>query len=78
LAYPDIALMPKLADILGVTTDTLLTTTTSPNTVSHNLKTVTRNEWSYIIFLIVKCVEIVMATGCLLMNLFGKLSPRIY
>ena len=74
LAYPDISLMPQLADILVVTTDALLSTTTSQNSVWHHLKTVTRNEWSYVIFLSIRCVGIAMAAGCLLMNLLGKLS----
>lgn len=74
LAYPDISLMPQLANILGVTTDTLLSATASPNSVFHHLKTVTRNEWSYITSLIIRCVGIVMAAGCLLMNLLGTLS----
>ena len=75
LAYPDITLVPQLASILGVTTDALLTGTTSQGTVLGPLKTVTKNEWLYIVVLCLHCVGIAMAAGCLLLSLLQKMNP---
>ncbi len=75
IAYPDILLIPKLAETLGVTTDILLSaaeTSASSNSILDHLKSVSGKEWSDIVALCLKCVGIVLAAGCLLLNLLGS------
>lgn len=72
-SYPDISLLPKIADIFGVSTDLLLSANTNSKGVE---KSSMKNKRSKQLNLILKAVSLAMGVAMLVLVLLGELDQK--